>query len=188
MKALVVVASLIAGSAHAEPLAFKGLPMGADQQQLTQQFPSLRCEKVPPQFSRLGEQRCTGAPCSGDACRASEKALASYGGMPAWDTGFAVVDGRVAAFDLAINSSSYEAVRDALRDAHGVGAESEVAMQLRTGAKFTSRLWTVKTAAGKISLHERAVKYDEGRLQAESSAFTRWLETAAKSKKNSGDL
>jgi len=187
MKALVAIAVLSAASAHAQ-LAFKGLPLGVDRQQLTQQFPSLRCQQVPPQFSRLGEQRCTSAPCNSDACRASEKALGSYGGMPAWDTGFSVVGGRVAAFDLVVNATSYEAVREALREVHGAGEEQVVAMQTAGGAKVNARLWTVKTADGKISLYERAVNYDTGRVQAETTAFTRWLEAAPASRKNARDL
>ncbi len=175
MRALLYAVTLFtATAAHGQQIAYKGFPLGGEQSQLIAQFPSLACVKPPPQLAALGELHCTERSCSGDACRASETALSTYAGMPAWDVTFAVVGGRVEGFTLALHASSYEAVRDALREANGQGRESTQPMQTIGGARIAPRVWSTATPAGTITLFERARRIDDGALVVESKSFDAW--------------
>lgn len=187
MRTAVLAALLIAGNAHAQ-LGFKGVALGADRQQLLEQFASLQCAKPPAQFARLGEEVCRERPCTGTACEASQKALSTYGGQPLVDLNFGVVGGRVEQFGASIASTSYEGVRDALRAAHGAGNETTRAMQTLGGAGIDSRVWDVVVPGGTITLFERAGRLDNGRVDARSPAFTQWVQRGGDARKTSRDL
>lgn len=187
MKTAVLALALLVSGAHAQ-VAFKGLPLGAERQQLLSAFPSLQCMKAPAQF-RVGEEDCMEGVCSTPACKDSSKALATYAGMPSWDTAFSLVSGRVEFFTAHIHKTSYDSVRDALREVYGRGQESTRAAQTIGGARLQSRVWDAKASDGAtITLFEMGNTLDEGSVVAESAAFKQWRGQPKDAKKNAGDI
>lgn len=190
MRAIALILALAATTAQAQQLGFKGLPMGAERQQLLEAFPSMQCNKTSPQFRTLGEEHCASSAsfCSQTDCTASRQALSTYAGMPAWDVNFSIVEGRVAGFNATVANTSYEAVRDAMREVYGKGKEEIEEVQTMGGAKLPARIWEAKSAGGTITLFERAARLNQGFVTMKSAELLAWQKKGPDAKKGSKDL
>lgn len=187
MKSLLMTALLVAGVAHVEPLDFKGFKLGATGDELRQRFASLNCARVPAQFMRLGDERCTERGCQGAACQASTAALDTYLGMPAVNVGFSLIAGHVEAVDFEISANTYEAIRDALRAIHGAGVERTRDLQTSGGARVTSRTWEASVDGGTVTVAERATRTDTGGVRLQTATMVAWMAAAGGTRVNLGD-
>lgn len=177
-----------AGAACAQEFAVKGLLLGAARAALNTHFGPIECVRPPAQFTRLGDEVCTPRPCAGSDCTAGQQLLVSYANQPIWRAGFGMVNGRFEQFKATMSASSYEAVRNALRDVYGAGSESTETRQTLGGARLASRVWQVEGQGWQATIVERGAAADEGAVDIRSSTFSRWVAAGGTAQKKAGDL
>ena len=175
MRKLLLGATLAASSiANAQDLGFKGVPFGATKEELMARFPALECKPTMRSFKMLGEEQCTTRLSS--KMDDSLRQLYSYGGQPAQDASFGIVNGRFEQFSMKFTPGKYEAVRNSVSEAFGRGKESVNAMQTMGGMSFSSRTSSYAMVGGTITVLEHVGSIDWGGVDGRSPAFSAYVQ------------
>lgn len=131
---------------------------------------------MPKLARRVGDERCE---LFGDAA-------ATYGGAPVRAMFAMLIDGRLAGWQVEIPAREYEAVRGALAERWGAGAEAIGEAISAGGATLASRRWTTTVDGASITLVERSARVDTALVDVASAALqARRAESPAK---RAGDL
>lgn len=170
MKSLLaVIAALACGAASAQSISYRGLPLGSTKAELLQRFPDLECKPSPVSAHTLGEEMCDAAHIYVPKERSAP--LFSYGGAPVAEPRFIIINGRVEAFIAEFLPKNYDAIRNALEQAHGPGKEQAVPIQTMMGASTTSRRWMKTMPGGQFTLAEHAGTIEYGAVQISSDQY-----------------
>jgi len=168
----VVTALILAGAcitAHAQSLSYKGIPLGAPKTELLQRFPGLVCKLSPNDSIALGEEICEPDRINVPTERSAP--LFSYGGKPVADSLFLIVDNRFEAYIADFSPMNYDAIRNALTEAHEAGEEKRISVQIPSGANITLRRWRKALPGGVIVLNEYGATTKHGNVQLLSDRF-----------------
>lgn len=192
MKFVLLLALLAASHVHAQ-IAFKGVPLGGDRYELQNKFPSVQCKALPPsKWNDKGDEFCRDdyCPAGGSvACDASRTVLRTYGGQPVNGIGFGVIGGRVESFEASIPWTSYNGIRDALREVHGQGTEGVMTLATGGGRLVESRVWKATTADGSmITVYERSSSLTDGLVVGRTAAGEAYAVQVNTPKKDAKDL
>lgn len=177
-----LMAALICSSAAAlaQPIAYRGLPLGSPKAELLKQYPDLVCKPSPAMSTMLGQEACKTEGMYTPT--ESARPLFSYGGRPVTRPTFYLIDGRFESFTAAFSPANYTAIRNALEEAHGAGKERTATLQTMGGASIESKRWSHAVSGGTFALLEHGTSIEFGALQISSDRYLEYSQ-----RKRTGD-
>jgi len=151
-----------------QPFSFKGVPLGASEQQLRERFSAFECDDDADRLLRdrlciASSQSCAGRGAREPMCQTHLQELLTYGGAEASLVTVGFYAGKLSRVDLTINVSDYTRVVAAITEAYGKATTTRTeTIQNRMGARFENSIFEWKRAGSTIRTVQRTSIVDKG--------------------------
>lgn len=180
MKRTTLFAALLIASTAAfaqAPLEFKGVPLGATEEQLLAKYPAFRCDtdkgvRACSFFSEYSSTTCSRPGKVDPACTTSAQELLDMGGIQPKSYLAIIRNGAVAQVNIWFRTIDFSGIAAAFTEKYGKPtADNQSVVKNRMGAEFDNRLVKWDRNDGVLKVEQRGPDIETARIMMTAPGF-----------------